>query len=314
MNEDPNNQNTAADIEAEAQDDASRIDGEIPLPSGQALPYEETYGISAVEPTTLVVLAGAAECGKTTLVTSLYQRFLKKPPEKYYFAGSRTLQGFEQRAYLTRMNSFQTSPQTQRTARGAVDSFLHLRIWESDSNKYKNLLLSDFSGEDYNSVSANVTLAKENFGVVKAAKVIVMLIDGETVSNKRDRQAAVQKSISILRTFHDAELVNRKADIIIAISKYDIVHQKYIDDHVFQQYIDNIPSMFCKQIASINSQQVGYCKIAAMPCNSEILPVGYGLEDFFSLLINPNQNSNYTSSPTRISTSEFNLFGRRILK
>lgn len=48
------------------------------LNSGEALNSKETYEITAREKTKLVVLAGLAGSGKTTIETSLYQMFQKK--------------------------------------------------------------------------------------------------------------------------------------------------------------------------------------------------------------------------------------------
>lgn len=316
MSEESNIQNLVDDNGAETQDGTSIVDkfsSVISLPLGDSLTCEETYSISAVEPTSLVLLAGSTGCGKTTLVTSLYQQFLQSPLEQNFFAGSRTLQAFEKRAYLTRITSNQSAPQMQRTARGSLDSILHLRLWNSVQNKYKNLLLTDFSGEDYNSISANTTLAKEEFGIVKSAQVIVMLIDGEKISDNTNRHSEVQKSIHILRTLYDAELVNPNARIIIAISKYDLVFKQYNIKHEFKVFIENIPDKICKQVSHIKSQ-MEFCYIAAMPDDSKDIITGFGLKEFFNLLIDIGNKNIYTSSPTLTPTSEFNLFNERVLK
>ena len=71
------------------------------LNSGEALNSKETYEITAREKTKLVVLAGLAGSGKTTIETSLYQMFQKKTVGGFYFAGSNTIQGYEQRAFFT---------------------------------------------------------------------------------------------------------------------------------------------------------------------------------------------------------------------
>jgi GTPase SAR1 family protein len=284
----------------------------ISLPLGESLTFEDIYSITSIEPAVFVVIAGPIGCGKTTLITSLYQKFLKEPFDQHYFAGSQTLQAFESRAYLTRVTSNQATPQTPRTPRGALDSILHLRIWDSLQNIHNNLLLTDFSGEDYANITANIQLAKEEFTTVKAAQAIVMLIDGEKISTNRNRHSELQRTIHILRTFFDADLINLRARIIIAISKYDIVYENCANYPERKQYIDNLSSKISEQIPDLESSRLHFCFIAAMPNNSENIHTGYGLPDFLNLLLSPNKEHKRMLSPTVTPISEFNLLNERM--
>ncbi len=113
--------------EVEAVNDLSEVQGDdvkldvYQLPAGSALAMEDTYSITSSEESKFIVLVGPSACGKTTLVTSLYQLFQKEPLGGFYFAGSQTLQGFEQRAFFTRTSSKLSNPQTLKTRRGISD-------------------------------------------------------------------------------------------------------------------------------------------------------------------------------------------------
>jgi len=287
----------------------------VTLPLGKELTSQETYSISAREPSIFVVLAGITGCGKTTLVTSLYQEFFQKIPQCYYFAGSQTLKAFEQRAYLTRISSKQKDPQMQRTASGSLDSILHLRVWDSSINVHKNLLLTDFSGEDYDNVCADIISAKEDFNMVSKAKYIIMLLDGGNIANNKLKHKEIQKAVHILRTFSDANLLYPKICIIVAISKYDLVYEQYEKNPELKQFVEDIPEKIGRQIPKIMSRII-FTKIAAMPDNPKDIDIGFGIADLMHLLLTPYENKNdaIVQFSTSDSISEFNLFQERVLK
>lgn len=283
----------------------------LSLPLGNELTCQETYSISATELTSFVVFVGATGCGKTTLVTSIYQQFLQEDfSEKYLFSGSRTLQSFEQRAYYTRSISEQVYAGMQRTPRGSLDSILHLRIWDEQNCVHRNLLLTDFSGEDYESVSGNILAAKEDFNVICAAKFIITILDGEKIAADKYKQAEVQKAIHILHTFNDAGLLHPNAEIIIAISKYDLVFNKH--DDALNSFILKIPQKICNQIPALKSRLV-LKYIAAMPDDASEIDTGYGINELFGFLMTSHQQKPNAQISTSLITSEFNLFGERAL-
>src|SRR4051812_14264762 len=63
-----------------------------------ALTVREASRLAAARRPTVVVLAGTVSSGKTTLITSFYERFARGPIGPMKFAGSLTLPGFEARA------------------------------------------------------------------------------------------------------------------------------------------------------------------------------------------------------------------------
>ena len=286
-------------------------DDSIILPSGDALTYDEAYQISATTPTTFIVLAGDSQCGKTTLITTLYQQFLQAIPSRYYFAGSQTLQAFEKRAYLSRSTSEALTPDMQRTVWN-LEELLHLRVWDSSSHLYSNLLLTDFSGEEFKSILGNPQLAREDFRVVSAANFFIILLDGENLSLSRARE--LEKASNFIQTFYDAGLFKANTKIIVALSKFDLLVQSYKADQNFRDFINGIPAYISKLIPSISANLI-FIKLAAMPPRSNIIPVGYGLDDLLSFLLTPGEihPRKRTSSPPQ-TFSEFDLFQERVLR
>src|SRR3990172_2742237 len=62
----------------------------IDLPKGEALTEVQASDVTREGPTRVVVLAGPADSGKTTIITSLFEAFLEAPFANFLFAGSRT--------------------------------------------------------------------------------------------------------------------------------------------------------------------------------------------------------------------------------
>ena len=97
----------------------------LDLPHGNGLSAAETVAITRRALTSVVLFAGTAGCGKTTLLASLYLLFQRGPFAGYNFAGSDTLVGFEERVSLARTASGRDAPTTPRTR---VSEYLHLRV------------------------------------------------------------------------------------------------------------------------------------------------------------------------------------------
>lgn len=277
----------------------------IMLPSGQALTAYETYPITASEKNNFVVVMGVTGSGKTTLISAIYQMFLLPNKIKnFYFAGSKTLSAFEERSFYSRTTSYGEQAETLRTPRGFNNNILHIRLLKKESSMISNILLADISGEEYESVIANTQAAKENFSLVKAAKSIVLLLDGGNLVRQLERFATVQQAIHILRTFSDSALIRKNANIIITISKYDLIEAAA--DVSILEYINTIVKIISSQIPDI-ANKLMLIKTAAMPQNETVVSIGYGIE---SLLENLTKEKMPTSTPESSykTTSQFDLW------
>ena len=250
--------------------------GVVQLPAGQPLHAEELNPIFAAEKSRLCILAGDVGSGKTGLLTYIYHAVLTgKYQEKYLFAGSQTLLAFEERAYPTRVDSMRAQPDVGRTSKGSIDKFLHLRFQRRDSGEIIDILTTDFSGEDYEEIHADVNAAQDRVPIARAASHFLYMLNGEQLKRKRERDGKLLRMEHLLRTFSDGGLLKRNSQILIVISKYDLI--KEAKDSSVPDFANGIITRVDKKIPALE----GRCKlyqIAAMPNDAAICPVGYGVD------------------------------------
>lgn len=246
------------------------------LSSGQALDIQETYKITAKEDTKLIVLVGPFSSGKTTIIASVYQMFLRSPVNEFYFAGSKTLLGFEQRSYFSRFTTNQQEPMTGRTSSGVSNIFLHLRLWDSKKNTYINLLFADVSGEDYERYIGNVDAARENLAFIKYADYITSILDGELIIDKSCRNGLVNGMSQLLQTLVDANLTSEITKLQILLSKYDVIDNPKNQD--VDRFIEYNKQKYQEKFESQFSR-FEFFDIAAMPKNGDKYKFGSGILD-----------------------------------
>lgn len=316
MSEELVNQNKKEELDMSKMNEDEWVDEQneiFNLPLGEALAIEDTYLITSKSKTKLIVLAGPSECGKTTLITTVYQLFHKAPIDEFYFAGSQTIKGFEQRAYHTRTNSGMNTPNTQRTRIGSIDSFLHLKLWNSKKKSKHTFLLADFSGEDFKNARANVEVMKEDFSVIKRADFLVVIIDGDSITQKDKRYSAVQITQELLRTMKNAKVLNDNTKICFVVSKSDIVKIRCKDNPSLSSFVNEIPNKLNSIFNNIENE-IQFYNIAAMPKNTEVVSVGYGISELIKEWTKePIISNDYILVEQKELKSEFNRFYRKVL-
>ena len=137
-------QEPAAEVPATTED-AEPTD--VALSSGEAMQPVEAARIVGSRRTRIVVFAGAADSGKTTLISSIYERFGRGHFAELAFAGSETLMTFERLCHLSRGTSLNSHADTERTKQLEGHKMLHMRLAGAES--IEDLLLTDISGEEY---------------------------------------------------------------------------------------------------------------------------------------------------------------------
>lgn len=310
--------NIEIDNGAERSDSADSIitteevsnESTIALPIGTELSGQDIYQIAASEKTQMFVIIGATGSGKTTLVTSIYHLLLSGSNiTDFLFAGSNTLAAFEKRAFSLRTSSMQSHGEMMRTQRGSVDSFLHLRLKLTHTDEIRNLLFSDFSGEDFESVLANTEATADEFGFIKAARHLIFLLDGEKIASKKYRYSELQRLIHMLRTFLAANLITKNNRIVVAVSKYDLIKKESTES--LGRFMDGIQDEIVKQIPDIKDIcTIQY--IAPMPDDEKTLPTLYGLNDLLNSLLGYAKNE-YTTCGIPSLSSQFNKWKVRRL-
>ena len=277
-------------------------DSEFLLHIGEPLAFSDLYPIAAAEKSCYVVLMGGVACGKTTLIGSLYQMLLKEELAEYMFAGSQTLMGFEKRCALTRLVSGRTTPHTERTDSDTIEPLhLHLRLFNRKNQQRINLFMLDISGEDFENVLGMPVEAKHEFYYVRAAKTIVLMIDGAKLCTTR-YMAEIHRTVSLLQTFREGGLISNRAKILLVISKFDLVNGKSerkssLVLRKFQEQFSDWKDRFC------------LVETAAMPEPGSNIQVYHGLNCLYREMLSESVASvldNYFSTE-----SKFELWGRR---
>lgn len=278
--------------------------GFVKLPHGLALTVAETYPITASEVGKIIILIGPFDSGKTTIETTLYQLFQRKPFAGLYFAGSQSLFGYEERSFYTRLESKKEIATTPRTSRSTKEIFLHLKLYDSTMKTKTNYLFGDISGEEIYSYLGNVEAISKKMSYLKSVDNYVFVLDGKQLAVKSKINGAIDQAYTMARTIFDANLYSPSTKVQVVISKYDII--KKSDDA-------NLETMINKRLQCIVAllkkyvSEVTVHKVAAMPEQNDI-EVGYGLEELLSTWKKPHTVKQVVESYMidKQSISEFN--------
>ncbi len=266
--------------EIDLQEDDENVETEVSasqnkfhVNAGEALYIDDIYTIAAKECTKMMVLVGPVASGKTTIETSIYQLFQNSPVEDFYFAGSYSLRGFEQRAFYTRLKSKGNEPQTQRTSLEDSQSFLHLRLFNKNSHIISNLIMADISGEAFTNHIGQVDEVKKSFPFIERADYLVGVIDGEKLCNKKTRNSIVAEIIELVRTFSDADLIMDNCIFQVVFSKYD----KLCKAEKLEEILEKAKKQIIGRLGELFTI-IEFYKVAAMPSSTNEFKVGYGLD------------------------------------
>src|SRR5919198_2499191 len=119
----------------------------LDLPEGSDLDLPLAERVTRAGISRVIVLAGTADSGKTTLVTALYELFQNGLFAGYLFAGSETLPALERRCHLGRIDSGRAAAETARTLAGGGQRWLHLRVRAAtNGGAVRELLVSEIAG------------------------------------------------------------------------------------------------------------------------------------------------------------------------
>jgi hypothetical protein len=202
---------------------------EYQLRSGEYLSPSEATKLTQAAPTSIVVLGGSARSGKTSMVAGLYAMLQGGALGSWYFAGSHSLTGFEQRCHLATVGSGRINPDMERTK---VDShqFLHLKLWNVESGKSSNILFTDIPGETFDNAADSDVDCKE-LTILHRADNFVILIDGKKVFSKVMRQQAFAVVESLLAQCLENKMLTKSSAVQLVVSKWDLAN-KVGDDHL----------------------------------------------------------------------------------
>lgn len=271
----------------------------IELHDGTSLTAEGAGAIVRASGGELVVLAGLQSAGKTTLIASAYQKFLDGKFANCSFRGSQTLRAFEDRCYRARIACRGSKPTTARTEQSEGLQVLHINL-EAHRHALRsvNLLFADMAGEFYRRAIDSEEECRK-LSVVKRADYLVMLIDGESLSDPRQREVALHDTKLLLRRFVECEMIGRRTSVQVVTSKWDLVLTSQSEIKVQRGL-----AMLEEQInhwASGRLQSLAFAQVAASPATKPDLMVAYGVEALFSHWVAPKTCNSVEHSLTRRS-------------
>jgi hypothetical protein len=232
----------------------------VDLFSGGALNAGDAGAVMQQSRAHLIVMAGAEDSGKTTVLASIYERLNTGPSfAGFQFAGSRSLLGFEEICYLNRLASGGTHPETARTPRAEESSYYHLVLkGVENGSRRRHVLLSAMSGELFR-MAMDTREDAARLTYLRRADTIVVLVDGARLALLEQRASAQAEAASVLESFIDAKLIGRSCRIELVFSKLDRViagGQSALDflnntqEKFEARFRGRVPSLFFRRIAA----------------------------------------------------------------
>jgi hypothetical protein len=253
----------------------------VDLPTGKPYRAAEVSEILRASLTPIVLLAGSAKCGKTTLLASLHDNFERVPSfAGYLSAGSKTLMGLAERCFDARAASGGDIPTTQRTTRADGLLFYHLALRNEDlRSPIKHLLIADMSGEFYETAMNSAVEMREQT-IIRRADHFVHLIDGGRLANDDFRVLTRANALLLFRRCLEEQMFEPDAKVDVLLTKWDIAIARCGTQSKAQDVLkaarDAITKQMDGKVARLRIEAV-----ASRPHYRSKLNPAYGLIDFF---------------------------------
>ena len=244
---------------------------------------EEASVITVSGASRLIVLAGEGESGKTTVIASLYENFLKGPFCDLLFTGSLTLPGFEQRVFDARVDSGRELPHTPRTSLRAGFRVLHLGLVCQETRIHLNLLFGDLAGEWYRTCRESTADARQ-LSYLRRADRVCLLLNGEKLADSLARHGEVDDGEGTLRSLLEAKVLGSRSKIDVVCSKWDLVQGNDAACAFVTGAFDRIRRAFGMEFAELNFDRIAARPLAVTPA----VPFGFGLADLVARWTSPD--------------------------
>ncbi len=260
--------------EDEGTDEAAALTSDWnPVGGGYELTVDEASRVTAEHEAKVIVLAGEPDAGKTTLLATIYELFSKGDVPGYSFAGTQTILAFERACFPSRTASGNLKAVTDRT-RHMRPRFYHLSLREAgETRTRKHLLIGDISGEVFQRASDNQAEA-EKLGYLKRADVFVLMLDGDKIQSRTERQELAQRASLIFRALLKAGMLTKESKVQVLVSKYDCFDPADTNSAEFLAHLkQDLESRYAKEFESYVVSE-----IASRPQNDRI-EFAYGVRD-----------------------------------
>jgi hypothetical protein len=257
VSEDANKPATEEELAVES--DIAASDASLFLYRAQPLSEDEASEITRRFPAKVIALAGLRECGKTTLLAEIIHGFQEKPMNDVWFAGSRTLRGFEERCYKARIESDNQTPQAGRTPGSFSTNYHHLRLRRMPYREPAiNLLIADIPGEDCEDALQSQALVS-NMHILQRAENLAIMFDCERLANPKQRESAIELPLQLLLRFINSGLAGGNQNLYILFSKWDCAIEADPGSHTVkfvEEIKTTIISRHTKKFASLSFHNI----------------------------------------------------------
>jgi hypothetical protein len=266
--------------------ETSKKDGEIHLFSGDELLPKEASLITYQHSYTLVGIIGNHDCGKTTLLATIYDMLQEAPIENTFcFTGSYTQIGFEKRSHLSRFESGLNDPTTEHTTNPQI-TLLHLalkRLTEL-AEPAKHILLTDVKGERFEAARKSKSAMAE-LDLISRCSYILVILDGKKLADPTEKHATIEQMKWFLKMAIEEKIITSENAVKIVISKWDLIENSTTFDFKVE-----IEESFTKAFGQTLSG-LSFAKIASRPMDAESPIVsGYGIFSLIEEWMAPQKN------------------------
>ncbi|WP_061218560.1 TRAFAC clade GTPase domain-containing protein [Leptospira weilii] len=191
--------------------------------SGELLNSKEVEKFLLQKPVIFISIIGDRDSGKTTFISSLYERFRRGKFAGYLFSGSSTLIGFEKCLHYSRLASRSSKIDTPRTLHSDGLSFFHLSICPQENlEERREILFSDRAGETYRNARNNTDSIADLTEIPRSDRVL-LLLDGARIINPEERSDALQSTRQMLWALIDNNALNNSSNVQIVTTKFDLI-------------------------------------------------------------------------------------------
>lgn len=250
----------------------------IQLPPGTVLTEAQAQALASDRSVRIIVIAGAVDCGKTTLLTSVYELFQTGAVKTIQFAGCDTFPAFEQRCHLSRVDSESQSADMVRTIYdGPHPEYLHLKIQNGEGEAdHIDFLFTDVSGEMFEH-ARNSTDECKRLTFLRRASHFLVFLDCEKALLADKKWGMVQDAKSLLQSCLDSSMLESTCFITVVWAKCDFFEAAENKDAVMafvKEVEDDFKVSFSDRIPKLK-----FHRTAARPSRFPNLKMGYGVRE-----------------------------------
>jgi len=259
--------------------------------SGLELGAEEVDSIMKARYGHVIGLVGPTGVGKTCYLSSLYLKAgsVTEPLSAYRFAGSLSLQGFEDRARGARTWSGGQIPQklSERTLHQdpRQPGLMHIQVAEIDpSGSQYDLLMTDLPGEWFERLVDDASSA-DRLRFLARADGIFLFLDAEHLLEPDKRNDEVHRAelltLRLVETLHVAP----STPFVIVVAKTDAV-EKPIEAEFSLPGVDRV----CMRAVEAGLRPKVEYTASFSRCPG-VIPSGHGVEDALRAVLAPGMNA-----------------------